>query len=1088
MKPPRNLNAKVGLMAVLLGLGLGARLLFWDSATPLMAQNAPEKLEKRDQTQIPTVAPGAANTNTPAPAAKPESPNRPPVSPVLSQSQPGQALEQGAQTTNQGLQSTSEPEKLSPSDEIQLSFQAANIDLVVQWLAKATGKSVVKHPKVQCQVTIVSSKKLVLRDAITLVYRALALEGFSTIESSKSILIVPEGQEPKTSPEMMDVSGAQLPEGRQRLVQVFHLKQVSPGELKEKVRGVLSEKATIEADDHGNKLIVTDYTDNLRLLGKLIQELDVASSSDTVIEIYNLKHSDADEMANLLGLVLNTSAAPPGMGMPGQPMPGMPMPGQPMPGMPMPGQPMPGRPGQPAMGGAGQGSAQQVRLWPDKTANRLIVAAPKSKLPEVQRLLNLLDTEKPAAVGVRVIALKNVSAEDLAKEIGPIYQKMSGKSLKDIIEVTADSRSNSLIVLSSEPNFNAIEKLVSALDTEEAQEKVMQAFALKNADAEDVAKQLQQLSQDQDNSSRYPFYIFSSSGSSGNKKKMSVVADRRRNTVIIQAPPGAMEGVAKLIKILDEPVTDNSLAPKIIQLKYVNAADLEDVLNELFLKKQQQRSYYFYDESPPETADRDVGRLYGKVRITSEPYSNSIILASNSPENLAAVETVIRKLDVPSEAGETTIEVSLKFAKASTVANNINILFAKGGAPALRPVAQPGQPNSNPSQPQNQAPTSSSQNNFNLEQETKEEGYYPWLGGQPDATRASDGRTLTRPVSDLVGRVRAVADDRSNALLISANVHFFPQVLKLIKELDAATDQVLIEARIVEVSTAYLDQLGVPRSPRAATFTGNDLDNSAIVSAGGQFTKGFGGTTANVPFNANTTSGAGGNSVAAIITSLRSGVVNNSINMDFLVQFLRENTHATVLAEPQVNIRDNETGRLFVGQEVPVPDNNQVSQLGGQNTTFRYKEVGVVLEVTPHINTAGDVELKIHAESSSIVPGQIILGGAVIDSRAFKTDLTAKNGQTLVLGGIIQKQVSNIVRKTPILGDIPGLGWAFKKRDKSIQDVELMVFLRPRVIRSPEDAKTLLDEIDQKTPKMKQWQNDNQPDLEKQPPPNKPGH
>lgn len=1066
-------------MAVLLCLGLGAMPLLWDSATPLMAQTAQETPEKKDQTQTPRGAPGAANTNAPAPAAKPESPSQQPGSPVPAQSPPAQTSEPGAETTGQAAQSTSESEKLSPSDEIQLSFQGANIDLVVQWLAKTTGKSVVKHPKVQCQVTIVSSKKLVLREAVTLVYRALALEGFSTVESSKSILIVPEGQEPKTSPEMMDASGAQLPEGRQRLVQVFHLKQVSPVELKEKVRGVLSEKATIEADDHGNKLIVTDYTDNLRLLGKLIQELDVASSSDTVIEIYNLKHSDADEMANLLGLVLNTSAATPGMGMPGMPMPGMPMPGQPMPGMPMPGQPMPGRPGQPAMGGAGQGSAQQVRLWPDKTANRLIVAAPKSKLPEVQRLLNLLDTEKPAAVGVRVMPLKNVSAEDLAKEIGPIYQKMSGKSLKDIIEVTADSRSNSLIVLSSEPNFNAIQKLVSDLDTEEAQEKVMQAFALKNADAEDVAKQLQQLSQDQDSSSRYPFYIFSSYGSS-NKKKMSVVADRRRNTVIVQAPPGAMEGVAKLIKILDEPVTDNSLAPKIIQLKYVSAVDIEDVLNELFLKKQQQRSYYFYDEYPQETADRDVGRLYGKVRITSEPYSNSIILASNSPENLAAVEEVIKKLDAPSQAGETTMRIGLKFAKASTVANSINILFAKGGSPPSRQAAQPGQPGAAPPQPQQQQ-GSTAQSNFNLERETKEEGYYPWLGGQPETTRGSDGRNVVRPVSDLVGRVRAVADERSNALLISANVHFFPQILKLLEDLDAPTDQVLIEARLVEVSSDFLDKLGVRWSPNGnQVFTPGDYDNSILAHASGRYQKGFGGmTTANTPASA---------SLPQALTALRSGVLDSTISMDYLVQFLRLNTEATVLAEPQVNIRDNETGRLFVGQEVPIPDNTQVSQLGGQNTTIKYKDVGVVLEVTPHIDTTGDVELKIHAESSTVVPGQTVLGGPIFDTRNFRTDLTAKNGQTLVLGGIIQKQVSDTLRKTPILGSIPVLGWAFKKKDKTIHEVELMVFLRPKVIRSPEDARDLLQEMNKRSPKMQKWENDNQLDLEKQPPPNKPGN
>src|SRR6059036_2494177 len=104
------------------------------------------------------------------------------------------------------------------------------------------------------------------------------------------------------------------------------------------------------------------------------------------------------------------------------------------------------------------------------------------------------------------------------------------------------------------------------------------------------------------------------------------------------------------------------------------------------------------------------------------------------------------------------------------------------------------------------------------------------------------GTTRTRPVSDLVGRVRVVPDQRSNGLLISANVHFFPQVLKLIEELDAPTAQVLIEARIVEVSSDFLDKLGVRWSPDSSrTFTTDDLDNSVLGTARANYVKGFGG-------------------------------------------------------------------------------------------------------------------------------------------------------------------------------------------------------------------------------------------------------
>lgn len=1020
MKPILNHTVQPNLNSTLLCLGLGLALLVWNAPRPGMAQD------------VPPTQPGPP---LPAGVAVPKTDGQPPG-----------------------------PENAALTDEIQLSFQQANIDLIVQWLAKTTGKSVVKHPKVQCQLTIVGSKKLSQREAIALVYRALALEGFAAIESSKSILIVPEGTETKMNSDLA-ISRTEFPEGRERLVKIFTLKNISPAELKEKVRVVLSEKATIDIAERANQIMVSDFADNIRLLGELLKELDVPAGGDTTVEFYSLKHAEAEELGNLLSLILNAQPAPPSSPAratsppvrSNSPFPGG---GPQLPG----GSPEPSSPPQSA-GGSPQppGGSPPVRIWPDKVSNRIIVAAQKSKFPEVQRLIDLLDTEKPQDVSIRVLPLKNVSAEDLVRDIGPLYLKMSGKSAKDVIEVSASSRANSLIVLSSEANFKAIEKLVSTLDTEEAQEKVMRAFPLKNADAEEVAKQLQDLNQDQDSQSRYPYYVFSSYSMGGRSaKKPTFVADRRRNTVIVQAAPAALENIEKLIQALDAPVDDDSLAPKIFRLKYVSATDIEEVLNELFLKKQTQRSYFDpYGFPSRDTGDSQsgAGKLYGKVRITSEPYANALIVTSSSRENLAAVEEVLKELDTPSQAGETTFQVGLSFAKASTVANSINILFAKGGSPPLRAVAPQGQPGAAAPQQQQASP---SQINFGLEQEAKEEGYFPWLGGQAESPRTADGRNAIRPVSDLVGRVRVVADQRSNSLLISANVHFFPQVLKLIGELDAPTAQVLIEARIVEVSSDFLDKLGVRWSPDGSkVFTADDYDNAIIGHANTEYRKGFGGnTTVNTPSSS---------SMAQMLASLRSGVLDSSVSMDFLVQFLRKTTDATVLAEPQINVADNELGKLFVGQQVPIPDNTQVSQLGGQNTSIKYKEVGVILEVTPHINDSGDVALKIRAESSTIVPGQVVLGGAVFDTRSFKTDLTAKNGQTLVLGGIIQRQISDTLRKTPILGSIPGLGWAFKKKDKSTRQVELMVFLRPKVVRTPEEAQKLLEEMDRKAPLLKKW-------------------
>jgi general secretion pathway protein D len=848
------------------------------------------------------------------------------------------------------------------ADDVQLSFQGANIDMVIQWLAQTTGKTVVKHPQVQCQLTITSSKKVSQREAINIVYRALALEGFTAIETRQSILIVPEGKEPKMSPEVVDSSTKGIPEGRQRLTKVFSLTHVQAASLKDKVQAALSDKATVMLDEHANQIIISDYNDNLRVVGELI---------------------------------------------------------------------------------------------------------------------DALDTDRPEDVAVRILGLKHMSAQDLAKELTPLYTKMNSKGGGSTIDVAADDRSNSLIILSSEADFNTLQRIIDALDTTDAQEKTTKTFVLKNADAQDVAKQLQDLGGNNENNSRYSYYFFNDSSSNSKAgKKMSVVADRRRNAVIIQAAPAEMEGVAKMIAELDEAIPDDGLAPKIFHLKYVSAVDMEDVLNQLFLKKQESRNYwdYYFDSSSDNSSSgQDAGRLYGKVRITSEPYSNTILVTSNSKENLAVVEDVLRQLDSPSEAGESTLHVPLMFAKASVVARNVNILFAKNGSPPLRATAQQQQQQNNNgfNGQQQQSQSDTSQSSFQLAQEVKEEGYFPWLGGQPDNARGGDSRTSPRPVSDLVGRVRAVADDRGNALLISANVHYFPQILKLINDLDAPSDQVLIEARIVEVSSDYMDKLGVRFSPDGTkVFTADDYDNSLLFHGSGKYQKGVGGNTI-----VNNPAGgiASGLAPANLLAQMRSGVVESSINVDFLVQFLRKNTDATVLGEPQININDNETGRLFVGQQVPILTGQNNPAIGGNSQNFTYKDVGVILEVTPHINSTGDVELKVHAESSTVVAGEVVFGSAVFDTRNFQTDLTAKNGQTLVLGGIHQRQISDTLRKTPVLGSIPGLGWLFKKKDKTTQDVELMVFLHPRVVHDQKTAAELLDDINQRMPKMKKWQDDSAP-------------
>jgi type II secretion system protein D len=881
------------------------------------------------------------------------------------QTVPNDAGSAGAAATNTAAASTNSPDgstnapevetKKLPTDLIQLSFQNMQIDQVLQWLSENTGKSVIKFPTAHCQITIVGTKKVTRQEAVTMVYRALGMEGFTAIESSNSILIVPADQESKMnlSPSLIGAAGAAVPGGRQRLVQVFPLQHLPAADLTEKVRSVLSTNAIVVTDDRANLMIVTDYNDNLAAAAGLISALDVEKNDDVI---------------------------------------------------------------------------------------------------------------------VRAINLKNVDAVELSKQIQPLYQKLTGKQSKEIIEVSASDTANSLMVLSSEVNFKEIERFATSLDTSDAQEKIMKTFELKNADAQDVTKQLQDLGKDQQNNdSPYRFFFFGGNSNAKDTKKVSFVADRRRNAILVQAPPAAMESIANTISALDEPISDNSLAPKIVPLENVSAGDIEDVLNDLFLKKTTQRSYYFFDEPEPQP-DRDVGRLYGKVRITSEAAANALIITANSQENLDAVIAVVKELDKPSAAGDTTYHIRLNFGNAQKIANRINILFAKNGSQALRPINQqnPNGTNPQPQQQQQNQQTTPNADDFSLEQVVKEDPYYSWLGGPPDATgrTSSTDKSTDRPVSDLVGRVRVVPDEASSSLLVTANVHLFAQVNKMIEEMDVPPAQVLIDAKLVQISADYLDQIGVRYSPNGSqVFSGNDYQNSLMPSLGGTYVKGVGNnTTVNNPVTAGSPA-----SVAQALTSLRSGVLQGNLSMDFLIQFLHEKADATVISEPQITISDNDMGKLFVGQVIQIETGSTIPSVGGSTQNFTPKNVGVIVEVEPHINDSGDVQLRVRAESSTLDPTQI-LGQPVFDSAQFRTELTAKAGETLVLGGIIQKQLSDTIYKTPILGSIPGLKYIFAKRDKSVKRTELLVFLRPKVVRSPEQARALLEETRKSMSLIQDWE------------------
>lgn len=299
----------------------------------------------------------------------------------------------------------------------------------------------------------------------------------------------------------------------------------------------------------------------------------------------------------------------------------------------------------------------------------------------------------------------------------------------------------------------------------------------------------------------------------------------------------------------------------------------------------------------------------------------------------------------------------------------------------------------------------------------------------------------------------------SNSLVISATGDVQSELVGLIRRLDVRRPQVLVEALIVEISDTAAKELGVQFAlggvegstlPLVSTNYSRSAPN-LLALAGGLVGLGNGEVSAEAQAAAlnslvglgGGTIGIGGRSGDALF-----GAVLNAVETD---------QDSNVLSTPFVTTLDNVPATFLVGQEIPIATGES---LGGNNLnpfrTFDRKEVGIQLDVLPQISEGDVIRLEIVQEVSSIAGVLTATAGDfVTNKRQIGTTVLANDGEVIVLGGLLQDDEQVNVEKVPVLGDIPVIGNAFKSRGKSRTKTNLMVFLRPTIIRNAEDARPL---------------------------------
>lgn len=274
-------------------------------------------------------------------------------------------------------------------------------------------------------------------------------------------------------------------------------------------------------------------------------------------------------------------------------------------------------------------------------------------------------------------------------------------------------------------------------------------------------------------------------------------------------------------------------------------------------------------------------------------------------------------------------------------------------------------------------------------------------------------------------------------ILITDGEQKVKAMMEFVNQVDRMTPQILVEARIYDVTSKERFDLGVQWEAGTGTTYGITGEPDIASRTEPFATGGFNGTIS----KAENTSGG-----------VRLGWLSSSVDVDVLLKAQQEEVNAKLLANPRILVLDNETANIKIVSEIPYQE-LQESALGGAIGTTAFREVGVELEVTPHL-AKRDQMVRLHLRPVfSVVTGEVQVAGIgvtypqpVVDRREADTKLLIANGQTVVLGGLRKKEVSKQINKIPLLGDLPLAGGLFRFKGEDTVNSELLVFITPRII------------------------------------------
>jgi len=511
----------------------------------------------------------------------------------------------------------------------------------------------------------------------------------------------------------------------------------------------------------------------------------------------------------------------------------------------------------------------------------------------------------------------------------------------------------------------------------------------------------------------------------------TINANPGNNSLVITDYAENLQRLGKIIGAMD---TSASTDIEIVTLKHAVASDIAALVQKLA-------------DGGGVGSAVVPGQSTGGLTVLADPRSNALILRAPNPARLAGVRAIIDKLDQPSAVGNAAGNIRvvyLKNADAVKLATVLRAAFSSGAGGATGGGSSSGSGLGS-------SPLTGSQQQSNTATNTG-------AGATTGVSTAATTPVGASPTPSTGGFIQA--DPSTNSLIITAAEPLYRQIRAVIDQLDGRRAQVYVESMIVKVDASKVADFGV----QWQNLFGNKGD-STISGLGTNFGSGnsnilnLSAATAGGRTTAGTAISAGG-----IPTGLNVGVlkkIGDFYTLGAIANFLEQQTGANILSTPNLVALDNEEAKIVIGQNVPFVTGsftNTGAGTGGTVNPFQTidrKDVGLTLRIRSQIGEGGAVRMTVYQENSSVVPSSTTSSGPTTDKSSIETTVVVDDGSIMVLGGLLKDEYTDGEDKVPGLGSIPIIGNLFKSENRKRVKTNLMVFLRPIVMRSQDAADRL---------------------------------